>query len=434
MNAIDVEKVDRVYFIGIGGMGMSALAQLFHAEGKEVTGSDREETPMTQLLRNTGIKIIIGHEEKNIRKDIGLCVVSDAVPKENPEFVHARTRGIPILTYFEALGILTKHRFTIAVSGTHGKTTTTGMLTKILFDAEIEPTAVIGSIVKDFESNFVRGGKEPFVVEACEYKDHILKLHPNILVITNIELDHTDFFKSLEHVQRTFRKAAESLGESGILIADPHDPTIKPILRGLTCTVVDYTKETAGELSFPAEFNSMNARAAKAAAKVYAPRLTDISIDVSIELFGGSWRRFEYIGETRKGALVYDDYAHHPTAIAKTIQAVREKFADKKITVVFHPHLYSRTKSFFNEFARALSLADYVIVAPIYAAREEKDASISHTLLAQKIKPKKGQAVALDLFDEIEERLQTMCDDGDIIITMGAGDIYKVANNLTSSL
>ena len=177
----------------------------------------------------------------------------------------------------------------------------------------------------------------------------------------------------------------------------------------------------------------MNAKAAKAAAKAYAPNLSNTEIDVSLEFFKGSWRRFEYIGETRRGALVYDDYAHHPTAVAKTIQAVKEKFPDKRITVVFHPHLYSRTKSFFNEFAQALSLADDVIVAPIYGAREEKDVSISHTLLAREITLKKGQAIALDSFDEIEKHLQISLDSDDIIITMGAGDIYKVAHSLTSS-
>ena len=433
MNTIDVEKVDKIYFIGIGGMGMSALAQLFHAEGKETVGSDQEESPMTQLLRGVGIKIIIGHKKENITKDIELCVVSDAVSEKNPEVVQARAASIPVYSYFEVLGFLSRERFTIAVSGTHGKTTTTGMLTKILFDAELKPTAVIGSIVKDFKSNFVQGEKEPFVIEACEYKDHILKLHPNILVITNIELDHTDFFESLEHVQETFRKAIESLGERGILITNPHDPNIKSILERLMCTLVDYTKETVEDLSFKAEFNSMNAKAAKAAAKAYAPNLSDTEIDVSLKLFKGSWRRFEYIGETRRGALVYDDYAHHPTAITKTIQAVKEKFPDKKITVVFHPHLYSRTKSFFNEFAQALSLADDVIVAPIYGAREEKDVSISHTLLAREITLKKGQAIALDSFDEIEKHLQISLDSDDIIITMGAGDIYKVAHSLTSS-
>lgn len=420
-----------VYMVGIGGIGMSALAQLLTHQGKKVEGSDREESPTTAMLAERSIKVWIGHDECNIPADAELVVYSDAIPADNAERVRAREMGIKQISYFEMLGIVSEPGQTIAVAGTHGKTTTTGMLASILRAAGKEPTAVVGSIVRDFPgpkggSNFLPGRDDLFVIEACEYRDHLLELKPEILVITNIELDHTDFFPSLSALQNTFRIAAERVPKSGAIVTNPTHPNIAPILSHVSARIIDYTQKAIGSLQLIGEFNRENARAALAAALAAVPELSQEAAIHTLSEFKGSWRRFEYKGETPNGALVYDDYAHHPTAIAKTIEAAREKYPDKKIVVAFHPHLYSRTKSLLKEFAVALSTADKAIVAPIYAAREAPDPAISNHFLADAAG---ANVEALDSFDEIREALLQE-KDGTLIITMGAGDIYKVAEQI----
>jgi len=415
-----------IHMVGVGGIGMSALAQLLAARGHEVTGSDRDESPTTQLLGEKGINVQIGHGTE-IPTGTELLVYSDAVGADNAERQDARAKKVPQKSYFELLGEISKGMRTIAVAGTHGKTTTTGMVAKILSDAGENPTAIIGSIVRDFGSNFVEGRDDLFVVEACEYRDHLLELSPNILVITNIELDHTDFFPSLSALQSTFRAAVEKVPADGAIICNPEDPNVAAVLKNAKARIIDYTQKAVGTLLLVGEFNRENARAALAAAQAAAPKLSQEAAVKSLSEFRGSWRRFEFKGETPNGALVYDDYAHHPTAVAKTIHGAREKFPDKKIVVAFHPHLYSRTKSFLKEFAEALSKADKAIVAPIYAAREKEDPSVSNHILADAA----GEhVVALDSFDEIRSALLKE-KEGTLIITMGAGDIYKVAEQIT---
>lgn len=423
--------------VGIGGIGMSALAQLLKHQGKTVSGSDREESPTTALLAEKGIQVWIGHDQCNILADTELLIYSDAVPADNKERVRAHEMKIKQTSYFEALGAVSASMRTIAVSGTHGKTTTTGMLASILKHAGKKPTAIVGSIVRDFGSNFLPSSAKAtvgeaglFVVEACEYRDHLLELSPEILVITNIELDHTDFFPSLSALQNTFRAAVERVPKNGVIVTVPSDPNIAPILSRTKASVVDYTKEKVPKLSLIGEFNAMNARAAKAASKAALPEILESAIDEALTNFKGSWRRFEYKGETPNGALVYDDYAHHPTAVAKTIEAARERFPDKRIVVAFHPHLFSRTKSFLKEFAGALAKADHALIAPIYAARETPDPVVSHYAVAEAAKDLGGPVEALDSFDAIRERLLVEKNDT-LIITMGAGDIYKVAEQIT---
>ncbi|MBI2030941.1 hypothetical protein HYT05_04940, partial [Candidatus Kaiserbacteria bacterium] len=365
----------------------------------------------------------------NIPADTELVIYSDAVHTDNPERMRAQEMGLVEMSYFEALGQVSRSSATIAVAGTHGKTTTTGMLAKILHNAQIAPTAIIGSIVRDFESNYLPGRPDLFVVEACEYRDHLLKLSPEILVITNIELDHTDYFPTLEALQETFRKAAEKVSVDGYIITDPNDPIIAAVLKHVSAKVVDYTQIEVPDLTQIGEFNRMNARAAKAAALAAFPDLSESVIDESLVAFKGAWRRFEYRGETPSGAIVYDDYAHHPTAILKTIEAARGRFPGKRIVVAFHPHLYSRTKSLLHEFAEALATADLAIVAPIYAAREALDPAVSNHIVADLAREKGGDVIALDSFDEIRDRLLQE-GDNTLIITMGAGDIYKVAEQI----
>src|SRR3989344_6822994 len=418
-----------IHMVGVGGIGMSALAQLLAHRGKRLSGSDREESPTITMLAARGIEVEIGADADNVPEDTELLIYSDAVPSSNVERVRAKEMGIPEMSYFEALGKISKKMRTIAVAGTHGKTTTTGMLAKILRDARKEPTAIVGSVVRDFDSNFLAGRNDLLVVEACEYRDHVLKLNPEILVITNIELDHTDYFPDLESVQETFRVAAEKVPVAGAIITNPTDPTIAPILRSSSARVVDYTEESVPRLHLIGEFNRMNARAAKCAARFPFPDIPAEAAKASLASFRGSWRRFEYHGETTNGALVYDDYAHHPTAILQTISAAREKFPNKRIVVAFHPHLYSRTRSLMNEFGRALAKADEAIVAPIYAAREEEDLAVTNEVVADVSRRFGGSTLALDSFDRIRDKLLTY-DDRHLIITMGAGDIYKVAEQI----
>jgi UDP-N-acetylmuramate--alanine ligase len=398
-------------------------------QGRSVVGSDRDESPTTTLLGEKGIHVDIGQRAENVPADVRLLIYSDAIPESNPERTRARELNIPELSYFEALGMISKGTRTIGVAGTNGKTTTTGMLAKILQVAGKRPTAIVGSIVRDFGSNFLAGDPDLFIVEACEYRDHLLKLDPEILVITNIELDHTDYFPTLDALVETFRTAAHKVSQEGYIITNPAGPNIARVLAGAQAHIVDYTEVNVPQLTQIGEFNRENARAAAAAARIAFPDISQATIDRALADFKGSWRRFEYKGETPEGALVYDDYAHHPTAISKTIEAAREKFPDKKIVVAFHPHLYSRTKSFLAEFAVALASADRSLVAPIYAAREEPDPSVSNRILALRTCEIGGDSTAYNSFDEIRDELLTFGADT-LIITMGAGDIYKVAEQI----
>lgn len=418
-----------IYMIGIGGIGMSALAQLYARDGNDVTGSDRDVSPTTKLLEQKGVQVSIGQKAENLPGHIDLVVYSDAIHDDNPEWVEAKKRGITMRSYFEALGDVSQDRKTAAVAGTHGKTTTTAMLAKILEDSGDDPTAIIGSLVPEFGSNFLPG-EGYFVVEACEYKDHLLKLSPEVLVITNLEWDHTDWFTTFEAMQETFRKAIERVPGHGTIVTNPHDPNIAPLLPSAKAAVVDYTKEEVPKLALIGAFNRMNAQAAKAAAKIVSPELREEDIDDSLSLFKGTWRRFEKKGEMRGGALVYDDYAHHPTAVRKTLEAVREHFPDNKIIVAFHPHLYSRTRDLMDEFATSFKAADEVIIAPIYPAREASIPGVTSAVLAEKIDAHGGKAVAVASLDDVEEALREFDRPDTVIITMGAGDIYKVAERL----
>ena len=407
---------------------MSALAQYLKDQGDMVSGSDRAASQVTELLERKGIEVTIGQKTENVPEYTDIAVYSDAVPEDNPERARAHEIGIPQFSYFEMLGEISKDKRTIAVAGTHGKTTTTGMLASLLRDAGASPTAIVGSLVKDFGSNYLHGDSDLFVVEACEYRDHLLELSPEILVLTNVEWDHTDWFSSFEALQETFRKAIAHVPANGTIVTDLSNKNIAPLLSAAKARVIDYAKEPVYKLRLPGEFNQDNARAAAAAARIILPEISDTIIYDSVAAFQGTWRRFEYKGKTARGADVYDDYAHHPTAVRVTLEALRAQ-AKGKIFVAFHPHLYSRTKDLLDGFAVAFSDADKVFIAPIYAAREVDDGSISSEILAERIRATGTEATALDSFDAIEHALGEAGPD-DVIMTMGAGDIYKVSDAL----
>ena len=427
---MSIRGVKKVHMVGIGGIGMSALAQYLLDQGIEVSGSDRDTSPVTELLGSKGIMVSMPQHAANVPEDAELVIYTEAVWEDNPERLRAKELGIPQRSYFHVLGEVSEGRRTVAVAGTHGKTTTTGMLARILKDAAVSPTAIIGSLVRDFGSNYLPGTSEWFVVEACEYKRDFLTLAPEILVITNIELDHTDYYQDLADVQSAFRALAEKVPAHGAIVTDAGHPNIRPVLEGLSVRVIDYTKEHAYETRFPGEHNKMNARAAASESRLVLPALTEEALIASLAAFEGTWRRFEYKGKTKAGADVYDDYAHHPTAVRKTVAELRSKAAGK-VFVAFHPHLYSRTRDLFEDFATAFQGADKVLIAPIYAAREPDDGTISSAMLAERIRENGVDAVAAS-FDEIRDVLGTEPSEGDIVMTMGAGDIYRIADQLVS--
>ena len=401
--------MQKIHMVGIGGIGLSALAQFYKHKGSQVGGSDRSESPVVDMLRAAGIKVDIGHRAENVSSDIELLVYSDAVPKDNVERMRAKELRIEQLSYFEALGNVSKLYRTVAIAGTNGKTTVTAMLGKILIDVGLDPTVIVGSVTSEWGSNFRAGQSDLFVVEACEYREHFLNFRPELLVITNIEWDHTAYFKSFNEYKGAFDK-----------------------MRALSKIVIDsglYFKEQVPELLVPGEFNKENARAAKVAARGHAPGISEGAINLSLATFKGSWRRFEYRGLLSRGAALYDDYAHHPTAIAKTIQTAREKFPDKKIVVFFHPHLYSRTRDLFDDFAKALATADNAYILPIYAARETYDPVITHEALAREVSKQGGRAKSLNGFEEAEVALRKLSRDN-VAFLMGAGDIYTVADKI----
>lgn len=414
---------EKIYMIGIGGIGMSALAQMLTSLGYEVSGSDREESPTTTLLKEKGISVSFTQDGTEVPDDASRVIYSEAVWEDNPERMRAKELGIVQESYFEALGKISEGKRTIAVSGTHGKTTTTGMLACILRDADVSPSAIVGSIVKDFGSNYLAGTSDWFVVEACEYKRDFLTLAPDILVVTNIEFDHTDYYKDLADVQDAFRTLMQ---KARVVVTDTTHPNIAPLLSGLSAKIVNYRDEPDYELQLFGEFNKMNARSASAVAREVLPTISDTTISESLAHFRGTWRRFDYKGKTARGADVYDDYAHHPTAIAKTLAEIRMR-TKGKVYVAFHPHLYSRTRDLLDGFSKAFTDADGVFIAPIYPAREVDDGSISSAMLATEITKHGPKAEALS-FEEIREAFEKYPEEGDVIVTMGAGDIYKVAD------
>lgn len=423
-----IADVKKAHFVGIGGIGMSALAQYLVDLGIEVTGSDRDASPVTDLLGSKGISVLLTQEAGNVPDDADLVVYSEAVWSDNPERVRAAELGITQKSYFEVLGEASEAKRTVAVSGTHGKTTTTGMLARILRDANVSPTAIVGSLVRDFGSNYLPGTSDWLVVEACEYKRDFLTLAPEILVITNIELDHTDYYKDLADVKNAFRTLAEKVPAHGTIITDATHPNIAPILEGLSATIIDYTHEPSFATRFPGEYNKMNARAAAACARIVLPSISEAQVALPLAAFEGTWRRFEYKGVTQQGAEVYDDYAHHPTAVQKTITELRAKTSGR-VFVAFHPHLFSRTRDLLDDFARAFQGADRVLIAPIFAARETDDGTVSSAILAERISACGVDARAMSL-EEIHGVLASEPKEGDLIMTMGAGNIYKIADQL----
>lgn len=419
----------KIHFVGIGGIGVSALARMFLLDGKQVTGSDASESRVTKELKELGAKIFLGHRAENVPNDAELVITTIAVTKQNPELVLAEEKNINILSYPQALGEISKMYQTIAVSGTHGKTTVTAMLSGILEDANIDPTVVVGSLLTKTGSNFRKGNGAYFLVEACESRRSFLNLSPTFLVITNVDIDHLDYYKNLEDIKLAFTEMVNKVPEHGAVIYNALDQNLKDIVKNCKAKLINYTEyiNENFNLKVPGQHNRQNAAAALALA--LALNINKQAAIKSLANFSGTWRRFEFKGKTLSGALIYDDYAHHPTEIMATISAAREAFKNKKITVVFQPHLFSRTKILLEELAKSLSFADEVFLLPIYAARETDDVSISSKVLLDRIALKNSNVSLFESFDLVSEKLQSRSSD-EIIITIGAGDISKLSEML----
>ncbi len=421
----NLKNAQRIHIIGMGGIGISALARLLVAQGKTVSGTEDNESKETlDPLRAIGVKVSLDLDPKKL--PIADCYLySDAWLTKHPEVLaEARTRGVPALSYFEALGQIANHYYLIAVSGAHGKTTTTAMLIDVLEAGGLDPTAIVGSLRAKTKSNFKAGGGKYFVVEADEYMRHFLQFTPTILLINNIDADHLDYYKDLTDIQSAFSELAHKVPANGFVVCNPSDPKVAPVLGGIAATVIDYTKYFDPQLSLKVlPLHRINAAGVLAIADTLG--IDTATAKTALAEFSGTWRRFEYKGTTSKGVLVYDDYAHHPLEIKTTLASIKEQFPGKKIRVAFHPHLYSRTKLLMDDFAAAFGDASDVILAPIFAAREQPDPGVSSEILAERITSNGTLARAVDSLDKITDYIKNEAGAGDIVVTMGAGDIYK---------
>ena len=456
MYQIDFKKPIAIHFIGIGGISMSGLAEILMREGFRVSGSDAHESELTDHLAAAGAKVMYGQAAANITDDIDLVVYTAAVHADNPEYAEVVRRGIPMMSRAELLGqIMKNYGEAIAISGTHGKTTTTSMVTEILLAAEKDPTISVGGILHSIGGNIRVGGPELFVTEACEYTNSFLSFFPTMEIILNIEADHLDFFKDLDDIRHSFRLFAQKLDEKGLLIINRDIKNYEEISGGLPCRVVtfghssesdysaaDITYDTFARPTFTlteqgkkagtitlgvsGEHNVYNALAAIATAKALG--IPDTAIAEGLLHFTGTDRRFEKKGELN-GITIIDDYAHHPDEITATIKTAKH-YPHKKMWVVFQPHTYSRTKSLLPEFGKALKEADAVVLADIYAAREKDTLGVSSLDVKKEIEKYGTEVHYYPSFSEIENFLLESCSPGDLLITMGAGDVVKIGEHL----
>lgn len=423
----------KVHFIGIGGIGVSALAQYYLQKGHQVGGSDLVSSEMTEFLREKGATIFIGHSHTNVQKDVSLVIYSPAVVKENHEFIQAQELGIPSKSYPEALGHLTKEYFTIAVAGAHGKSTTTALIALILEKAGLDPTVVVGTKLKEFgNSNFRMGKSKYLVIEACEYDDSFLNYMPQITVITNVDQEHLDYFKTFANVKKEFKRFMLKLPKDGWLVVNKDDketpkvPNAKFFIRSFSLKQRE-ASEIKKVLQIPGKHNVANGLAALTVARI-------LNVDDKISLkslseYKGSWRRFEIV--KTKPYTVISDYGHHPNEILATLTSVREKFPKNKIWCVFQPHQYQRTHYLFKDFVKVLKQVpvNKIIITDIYdvAGREEKKISLKTNSedLVKKIKNKHVIYLPMgDIIEHVKKKIKA----GDVLIVMGAGDIYRLAD------
>ncbi len=436
---------------------MQALARLLKSQGARVSGSDMHDFDARVDLENEGIVVFVGHDAKHIEADMTAVVYSVAVPKNNPEIEKANELGVPLRRRLELVGELMATKRGVAIAGTHGKTTTTTMISLILEAAGKHPTALIGAEVRSLKSNVVIGSGELLVVEACEYARSFLDLRPEVVVITNIEADHLDYYKDLEEIKDTFQQFIELIPPTGMVIANGDDPVVREVVgrTGRPVIWAGFGEDNAvratdlrfvegrlyftvdgitAHLQMPGRHNVANAVLAWATAKYLG--VDGLTIEHTLEdEFQGLARRFEIIGST-KGITFVDDYAHHPTEIVSMLEGARQYFGSRRLVVVFHPHQYSRTRILLDDFAKSFDDADMVLVAPIYAVRdtEEDKQSVSSEILTERINAQTNNAKFVGDFDAIGDHLVEVLEPGDVLITLGAGEADVFGRELLNKL
>jgi UDP-N-acetylmuramate--alanine ligase len=449
---LDSKDIKKIHFTGIGGISMSGLAEILANQGYIITGSDIRSSAVIQKLEKMGIKISIGHQAENIT-GADLLVYTAAVKHDNPELLAASTADIPIMDRAALLGeLMKKYAYSIAVSGTHGKTTTTAMLSTIMIEEGLDPTVHIGGEFKAIGGTTRIGKTGYFITEACEYAGSFLKFNPYLALILNIEYDHTDYFRDFNEVKNAFLGFSKVVPEKGWLLVNGDDAAACEIMRKASCnrasygisndkccwTASDISLDNMGcasytlvhnnnplteiKLKVPGLHNVSNSLAALAAAGIMGCDLATAA--KALLKFNGVCRRFEFKGKN-KGVIVVDDYAHHPSEVATTLKAARS-LTSSRIWCVFQPHTYTRTKHLMDSFSSAFRDADIVILPDIYAAREDDTGEVNSAMLAEKISRTGKKVLYIKAFEDIAEYLGKNAQSGDVIITMGAGDIYKV--------
>ncbi|MCR3760810.1 UDP-N-acetylmuramate--L-alanine ligase [Clostridium felsineum] len=440
----------KIHFIGIGGVSMSGLAEILLERGYKVSGSDMHNSPMIDKLKKNGAEIYISHDSANI-KNVDIVVYTAAIPEDNPELAYAKQANISLMTRAEFLGSIMKgHKYNVAISGTHGKTTTTSMISHIALTENVDPTILVGGNLDIIHGNVLAGKSDYFITEACEYKASFLEFYPYIGIILNIDADHLDFYKDIDDIENTFMKFANLIPTDGYLIANADDIRAIRVASHANCNVVSFGIDNGDiraknvkfnangfgsfdvykaneflfhiELNVPGKHNILNALSAIASALTL--KMSNKSIIDGLKSFKGTHRRFELKG-TKNGITVIDDYAHHPTEIKATLDAAKN-YPHNKIYCVFQPHTYSRTLSLFDEFAACFSNVDELILADIYAAREKDTGVVSSLKLSDAINKNNVKCSNLHSFESIVNYLQDNLKDGDLLLTVGAGDVFKI--------
>lgn len=456
MYTINFQKPIHIHFIGIGGISMSGLAEILLDRKFTVSGSDMKASEITEHLGKIGARIAIGQRAENITDDIDLVVYTAAIHEENEEFAAAKNKNIPMMTRAALLGqIMDNYARSIAVAGTHGKTTTTSMLTHILLQGQLDPTVSVGGMLDRIGGNIRVGQSNVFLTEACEYTNSFLEFHPLYSIILNVEEDHMDFFKDLEDIKHSFHLFASQTAPDGLIIINGDMEHTDDILKDLpqkaitfglngdndyTATDISFDKEGNGSyqlvvngenmgpvsLKVKGRHNIMNSLAAIACARALGLPMQQIL--TGLLSFGGTHRRFEYKGNIGD-VIVIDDYAHHPTEIKATLTAARE-YPHDDLWVVFQPHTYTRTKAFLDQFAEVLTLADHVVLADIYAAREPDTGMVSSKDIVHLLKEAGTDVYYFPTFGEIEDFLLSQVKGHDLLITMGAGDVVNIGEDI----
>lgn len=458
-NISELKKYKHIHMIGIGGTSMSGIAQIMKHWGFTVTGSDWAESEVTRKLNLDGIHVVIGHDV-NMAAKADVIVYTAAIKEDDPELVKARELGIETIERADFLGKITKaFTDTICISGTHGKTTTTSMVSMCFIEGLKDPSIQVGATLKAIDGNYRIGNSEHFIIEACEYVESFLKFYPKAEIILNIDNDHLDYFKNIENINRAFIKYVGLLPEDGLLVVNIDNKYCAELHKYTNAKVVSYGIENekanfvarnikfnkngfpyfdvyynnsfyaSFELSVPGKHNVLNALACIALCHNY--KIEKENMKTALKKYTGAHRRFEYVG-TCKGATVYDDYGHHPTEITATALGLKQKEYNKS-WVVFQPHTYSRTKEHINEFAQSLINFDNIIITDIYAARETNTYGVTSENIVEKIKELGREAVYIPKFEDIVKYLEEKIEKDDIILTLGAGTVTNIGPMLVEN-